>query len=129
MVNGNPDALPKPGSFAAPADQIVLLDLVFSIDSIITTVGVTGDVPIMIAAVIITVAMLIAADPLANFIHRNLTIAMFALGFLLLIGAALITGGFGFHFPKGYIYAAMAFSGAVEGHNMLARRRRKQPPE
>jgi predicted tellurium resistance membrane protein TerC len=130
MENASPDALPKPGSFAATAGQIVLLDLVFSIDSIITTVGMTGDVPIMIATVIITViAMLIAADPLANFIHRNLTTAMLALGFLLLIGATLIAGGFGFHFPKGYIYAAMAFSGAVEGHNMLARRRRKQPAE
>ena len=130
MENVNPDARPKSGSFAVPADQIVLLDVVFSIDSIITTVGMTGDDPIMIAAVIITViAMLIAADPLANFIHRNLTIAMLALGFLLLIGVTMIAGGFGFHFPKGYIYAAMAFSGAVVGHNMLARRRRKQPPE
>lgn len=64
-----------------------------------------------------------------NFIRRNPTIAMLAPGFLLLIGATLIAGGFGFHFPKGYIYAALAFSGAAEGLNRLARRRRKQPPK
>ncbi len=120
----------RPRAFAATVGQIVLLDLVFSIDSIITAVGMTGDVPIMIAAVIVAVmAMLIAAGPLSNFMHRNPTIVMLALGFLLLIGATLIADGFGFHFPKGYIYAAMAFSGAVEGLNMLARRRRKQPLE
>ncbi|PZR93149.1 MAG: hypothetical protein DLM68_01325 [Hyphomicrobiales bacterium] len=119
---------PRPRAFAATVGQIVLLDLVFSIDSIITAVGMTGDVPIMIAAVIVAVmAMLIAAGPLANFMHRNPTIVMLALGFLLLIGATLIADGFGFHFPKGYIYAAMAFSGAVEGLNLLARRRRKPP--
>lgn len=121
---------PKPRPFAATVGQIVLLDLVFSVDSIITAVGMTGDVPIMIAAVIVAVmTMLIAAGPLSNFMHRNPTIVMLALGFLLLIGATLIADGFGFHFPKGYIYAAMAFSSAVEGLNMLARRRRKRPPE
>jgi predicted tellurium resistance membrane protein TerC len=120
----------RSGAFAATVGQIALLDLVFSIDSIITAVGMTDHVAIMIIAVIAAVvAMLIAAGPLANFIHRNPTIVMLALGFLLLIGTALIADGFGFHFPKGYIYAAMAFSGAVEFLNTLARKRRKRPPE
>jgi predicted tellurium resistance membrane protein TerC len=102
---------------------------VFSIDSIITAVGMTEHVPVMIAAVIIAVTlMLVAAGPLANFIHRNPTIVMLALGFLLLIGATLIADGFGFHFPRGYIYSAMAFSAAVEGLNMLARKRRLPQP-
>ena len=84
----------------------------------------TEHLPIMIIAVVAAVlAMLLAADPLANFIHRNPTIVMLALGFLLLIGATLIAEGFGFHFPKAYIYSAMAFSGLVEGLNILARRR------
>ncbi len=121
---------PRTRAFATTVAQIVLLDLVFSIDSIITAVGMTDHVAIMIIAVIVAVvAMLIAAGPLANFIHRNPTIVMLALGFLLLIGTTLIADGFGFHFPKGYIYTAMAFSGAVEGLNMLARKRRKHPPD
>jgi len=125
------DEIPRTAkAFAAIVGQIVLLDLVFSIDSIITAVGMTDHVAIMIIAVIAAVAvMLIAAGPLANFIRRNPTIVMLALGFLLLIGTALIADGFGFHLPKGYIYTAMAFSGAVEGLNMLARKRRKRPPE
>lgn len=123
------DALPRTGTFAATTGQIVLLDLVFSIDSIITAVGMTEHVPIMIGAVLAAVtAMLIAAGPLSNFIHRNPTILMLALSFLLLIGATLIADGFGYHFPKGYIYTAMVFSGAVEGLNMLARNRRRRPP-
>jgi predicted tellurium resistance membrane protein TerC len=105
--------------------QIVLLDIVFSIDSILTAVGMTDQLPIMIAAVVIAVAiMMFAADPVGNFIGRNPTVVMLALGFLLLIGAVLIADGFGVHLPKAYIYAAMAFSGLVEGLNMLARRRR-----
>jgi predicted tellurium resistance membrane protein TerC len=125
------DEIPRTAkAFASIVGQIVLLDLVFSIDSIITAVGMTDHVAIMIIAVIAAVAvMLIAAGPLANFIRRNPTIVMLALGFLLLIGTALIADGFGFHLPKGYIYTAMAFSGAVEGLNMLARKRRKRPPE
>ena len=108
----------------------MLLDLVFSIDSIITAVGMIDHVAIMIIAVVVAVvAMLIAAGLLANFIRRNPTIVMLALGFLLLIGTALIADGFGFHLPKGYIYTAMAFSGAIEGLNMLARNRRNRPPD
>jgi len=106
--------------------QILLLDLVFSIDSIITAVGMTDEIAIMYIAVIVTVAvMLVAATPLANFIAKNPTIVMLALGFLLMIGMTLIADGFGFHVPKGYIYAAMGFSALVEGLNMLARRRKK----
>ena len=111
--------------FSAAIAQIIALDLVFSIDSILTAVGMTDDVPIMIAAVLITVTiMLFAADPLARFIEKNPTLVMLALAFLVMIGLVLIADGFGFHVPKGYIYAAMAFSVAVEFLNMLGRDRR-----
>jgi predicted tellurium resistance membrane protein TerC len=117
-------------TFASAIAQILLLDLVFSIDSIITAVGMTEHVPIMVIAVIVTVAvMLVAADPLANFINRNPTIVMLALGFLLMIGMALVAEGFGAHVPKGYIYAAMAFSTLVEAFNMLSRRARRKREE
>ena len=114
-------------SFAAAMGQIVMLDLVFSIDSIITAVGMTPHVPIMVIAVVVAViAMLLAATPLSNFINANPTVIMLALGFLLMIGMVLIAEGFGAHVPKGYIYAAMAFSVAVEGLNILARRARQR---
>ncbi|WP_420470266.1 TerC family protein [Brevundimonas sp. FT23042] len=103
--------------------QIILLDMVFSIDSILTAVGMTDHVVVMMIAVVIAVlTMLLAADPLADFIDKNPTVVMLALGFLLMIGAVLIADGFGVHVPKGYIYAAMAFSAMVEGLNMLSRR-------
>ena len=106
--------------------QILLLDLVFSVDSIITAVGMTDHLAIMYIAVIVAITvMLVAATPLANFIEKNPTIVMLALGFLLMIGMTLIADGFGFHVPKGYIYAAMGFSALVEALNMLARRRRQ----
>ncbi|MES2860368.1 MAG: TerC family protein [Pseudomonadota bacterium] len=102
--------------------QIIILDLVFSIDSILTAVGMTEHLPIMVVAVLAAVTvMLLAADPLANFIAKNPTVVMLALGFLLMIGLVLIADGFGFHVPKGYIYAAMAFSAGVEALNMLSR--------
>ena len=116
----------KPISFISAIVQILMLDLVFSIDSILTAVGMTDQLPIMAAAVVIAVLlMLLASGPISAFIHRNPTIVMLALGFLLMIGMALIAEGTGFHVPKGYIYAAMAFSAFVEGLNMLARRRRR----
>ena len=103
--------------------QIIMLDLVFSIDSILTAVGMTDHVPIMMVAVIIAVAaMLFASDPLGDFIDKNPTVVMLALGFLLMIGMVLIADGFGVHVPKGYIYAAMAFSALVEGLNMMGRK-------
>nr|WP_281493764.1 TerC family protein [Ancylobacter koreensis] len=112
-------------SFSAAIVQILILDLVFSVDSIITAVGMTEHIPIMVIAVVFAVlTMLFAAGPLANFINRNPSIVMLALGFLLLIGTTLIAEGFGAHVSKGYIYTAMAFSAGVEGLNMLQRRRR-----
>ena len=125
------DAAPdKKGSVAiglgAAIFQILLLDIVFSIDSILTAVGMTDDLPVMVVAVVVAVGvMLLAADPLANFIARNPSVVMLALGFLLMIGAVLIADGFGVHVPKGYIYAAMAFSAGVEALNMAQRGRRK----
>lgn len=112
--------------FAAAIGQILMLDMVFSIDSIITAVGMTPHVPIMVVAVIVAVGvMLLAADPLANFINANPSVVMLALGFLMMIGTILVADGFGYHVPRGYIYAAMTFSALIEGLNMLARRRRR----
>ncbi|MBD0427459.1 TerC family protein [Aquisalinus flavus] len=112
--------------FAAVVTQILILDAVFSIDSILTAVGMTDYLPVMFIAVIVAViVMLIAADPMAEFIRRHPTIVMLALGFLLLIGTTLIAEGFGAHLPKGYIYAAMAFSAFVEALNMMARKSRR----
>jgi predicted tellurium resistance membrane protein TerC len=123
------DLLDKKGraslSFGSAIAQILALDVVFSVDSILTAVGMTEHLPIMMAAVIIAVGlMLVASGPLARFIHDNPTVVMLALGFLLMIGATLIAEGFGVHVPKGYIYAAMAFSALIEGLNMMARRRK-----
>ena len=113
--------------FAAAIGQILLLDMVFSIDSIITAVGMTEHLPIMIIAVVVSVlVMLLAAEPLAKFINDNPTVVMLALGFLIMIGMTLIAEGFGAHVPKGYVYAAMAFSAAIESLNMLARRARQK---
>ena len=113
-------------SFGAAIVQILLLDLVFSVDSILTAVGMTEHLPVMVVAVVCAVlVMLFAAEPMANFINRNPTVVMLALGFLLMIGAVLIADGFGVHVPKGYIYTAMAFSAAVEALNIWSRNRRK----
>jgi predicted tellurium resistance membrane protein TerC len=112
-------------AFSTVIAQILVLDLVFSIDSIITAVGMTPHLPIMVVAVVFSVAvMLLAANPLANFINRNPTVVMLALAFLLMIGTTLIAEGMGFHVPKGYIYAAMAFSALVEVLNVFARNSR-----
>ena len=112
-------------TFGSAIVQIIALDMVFSIDSILTAVGMTDHSPIMVAAVVITVGiMLVAADPLARFIDRNPTLVMLALAFLVMIGLVLIADGFGFHVPKGYIYAAMGFSVGVEVLNILKRNRR-----
>jgi predicted tellurium resistance membrane protein TerC len=114
-------------SFGSAIAQILALDLVFSIDSILTAIGMTDHLPVMVVAVIVAVGvMMFAATPLANFIARNPTVVMLALGFLLMIGAVLIAEGFGVHVPKGYIYTAMAFSAGVETLNILARRRREK---
>jgi predicted tellurium resistance membrane protein TerC len=113
--------------FGAVIGQILLLDLVFSIDSILTAVGMTEHLPVMVIAVVTAVlVMLLAAEPLANFINKNPTVVMLALGFLLMIGVVLIADGFGVHVPKGYIYTAMAFSAGVEALNIWSRRRRER---
>ena len=135
-IHHNVDPDPNPDLFdtgkpslgvTAAVGQILLLDLVFSLDSIITAVGMTEHIPIMVVAVVIAVTvMLLAADPLSRFIHENPTIVMLALAFLLLIGTVLIADGFGVHVPKGYIYAAMLFSALVEALNMLSRRARRR---
>ena len=135
-IHHNVDPSPNPDvfdtsktvmTFGAAIVQISLLNIVFSIDSILTAIGMTDDVPVMVIAVVVSVgAMLFAARPLAGFIEKNPTIVMLALGFLLMIGTTLIAEGFGAHIPKGYIYAAMAFSVLVEVLNILARRARQR---
>ena len=113
--------------FAAAIGQILMLDLVFSIDSIITAVGMTEHLPIMVIAVVVAVmVMLLASEPLAKFINDNPTVVMLALGFLIMIGMTLIAEGFGAHVPKGYVYAAMAFSATVETLNIVARQIREK---
>lgn len=127
MFEGKPARNAVDMTFAAAITQILLLDLVFSIDSIVTAVGMTEHIPIMFIAVVVAVTvMLVAANPLARFIQNNPTIVMLALGFLMMIGMTLIAEGFGAHVPKGYVYTAMAFSAAIEGLNMMARRSRQK---
>jgi predicted tellurium resistance membrane protein TerC len=123
----DPDA--GTASFGGVLFQIVLLDIVFSLDSVLTAVGMVDEIAIMIAAVVIAVGvMLVASGPLAKFVHDHPSVKMLALAFLLLIGVTLIADGFGFHIDKAYIYAAMAFSVFVEALNLRARRKRVPPP-
>ena len=111
----------------AVAIQIGILDIVFSFDSVITAVGMAKHVEVMIAAIVISmVVMLLAAGPVSRFVAAHPTIKMLALSFLVLIGVMLVADGLGFHIPKGYIYFAMAFSVVVEGLNLLVRRRRRR---
>ena len=107
--------------------QIIIIDMVFSLDSIITAIGMAQDLEIMIAAVIIAcVIMYVSSGPVARFVAEHPTTKMLALAFLVLIGVALVADGFKFHIPRGYIYFAIAFSAAVEAFNVLARRNRKK---
>jgi predicted tellurium resistance membrane protein TerC len=107
--------------------QLTVIDLVFSVDSIITAVGLAEHLEVMIAAVVISmIVMFVAARPVGEFIERNPTSKMLALAFLLMIGLALLADGFHFHIPRGYIYSAMAFSAGVEFLNVLARRSRRK---
>jgi predicted tellurium resistance membrane protein TerC len=111
--------------------QIAMLDIVFSLDSVITAVGVADHVEVMIAAVVVAVGiMMVAAEPTSRFVNKHPTVKMLALSFLMLIGMALVADAFHFHIPRNYLYFAIAFSGLVEGLNRLAdrhckRRRRK----
>jgi predicted tellurium resistance membrane protein TerC len=119
---GAPQAPPR-GSFMAVIVQIAIIDMVFSIDSIVTAIGMAQHVEVMIAAVVIAVGiMYVASGTVAGFIARHPTTKMLALAFLLLIGVTLVADGLGFHIDKGYIYAAMAFSISVEAINILSRR-------
>ncbi len=107
--------------------QIALLDIIFSLDSVITAIGMVGDIRIMAAAIIIAVVvMLLAAGPVSAFINRHPTVKMLAFSFLILIGMALVADGMGFHIPRGYLYFAVGFSVFVEGLNLMARRKRRQ---
>ena len=116
-------------SFGGVLLQIVLLDIVFSLDSVLTAVGMVDEVAVMITAVIIAVGvMFVASGPLAAFVHRHPSVKMLALAFLLLIGVTLVADGFGFHIDKAYIYAAMAFSVFVEALNLRSRRSRRATP-
>lgn len=116
----------KLASFASVITQIVLLDIVFSVDSVITAVGMSDHLPVMIIAVVIAVLMMMfAANPIADFVEKHPTVKMLALAFLILIGTSLIAEGLGQHIPKGYIYFAMGFSIVVEMLNMRARRVRQ----
>ena len=118
---------PKPGAFFWVIMQIIVVDMVFSLDSIITAIGMAQDLEIMIAAVIIACAvMYVSSGPVARFVAEHPTTKMLALAFLVLIGVALVADGFKFHIPRGYIYFAIVFSAAVEGFNVLARRNRKK---
>ncbi|WP_225764742.1 TerC family protein [Stenotrophomonas sp. Marseille-Q4652] len=104
--------------------QIAIIDIVFSLDSVITAVGIADHIPVMVAAILLAVAvMLLAANPLGRFIDANPTVKMLALAFILLVGAVLVLDGLDVHVPKPYIYAAMGFSVLVEWLNLLMRRR------
>ncbi len=111
-------------SFASVIVQIMLLDIVFSLDSVITAVGMVDELWVMVAAVILSVAiMMVAAEPISAFVHKHPTVKMLALSFLLLIGMSLLLEGFGQHVPKGYVYFAMGFSVFVEMINLRLRRK------
>jgi len=114
-------------SFSGTIVQIMLFDVVFSLDSVITAVGVAEHVWVMVGAIVAAMAvMLVASDALAGFIERHESVRMLALSYLLLIGMMLVADGFGVHMPRGYVYAAMSFSALVEGMNLLAAERRKR---
>ena len=113
--------------FAMIVSQIIVIDLVFSVDSIVTAIGMAEHIGVMIAAVVVAVAIMYAASgAVSGFISRHPTTRMLALAFLLMIGFALVADGLGFHIPRAYLYTAMAFSAAVEALNVIARRNRRK---
>jgi predicted tellurium resistance membrane protein TerC len=124
---GDASAKPKSSAFFWIIVQIIIIDLVFSLDSIITAIGMAQDIEVMIAAVVIACfVMYVSSGPVARFVAEHPTTKMLALAFLVLIGVALVADGFKFHIPRGYIYFAISFSLAVEAFNILARRNRKR---
>lgn len=129
MLEGNEGGHGNPGAalFASVLVQIFLLDLIFSLDSVLTPVGMADDIEIMIAAIVIAIGvMLLAAEPMSAFVHKHPTVKMLALSFLLLIGVALIADALEFHIPRGFLYFGIAFATGVEILNLLARRRAAQ---
>jgi predicted tellurium resistance membrane protein TerC len=125
--DGESDSAPKAGAFFWVIVQIIVIDMVFSLDSIITAIGMAQDLQIMIAAVVVAcIIMYVSSGPVARFVTEHPTTKMLALAFLVLIGVALVADGFKFHIPRGYIYFAIAFSAAVELFNVLAKRNRKK---
>lgn len=116
-------------AFASVIAQIMVLDLVFSLDSVITAVGIADEVPVMVAAMVVAIAiMMIAATPIADFVEAHPSTKMLALAFLVMVGMALVADGLHFHIERGFIYAAMVFSGAVEMLNLWRQKRRKSRP-
>ena len=130
-VEGDKDGAEKKGgtsAFLLVIAQIIVIDVVFSLDSIITAIGMAQELAIMIAAVVIACFVMYASSgPVARFVAEHPTTKMLALAFLVLIGVALVADGFEFHIPRGYIYFAIAFSAAVEFFNVLAKRNRQKP--
>jgi predicted tellurium resistance membrane protein TerC len=125
--DAEPDGEPKASAFFWVIVQIIVIDMVFSLDSIITAIGMSQDLEIMIAAVVIAcIVMYVSSGPVARFVANHPTTKMLALAFLVLIGVALVADGFQFHIPRGYIYFAMLFAAAVELFNVLARRNRRK---
>jgi predicted tellurium resistance membrane protein TerC len=125
--DAEPDGEPKASAFFWVIVQIIVIDMVFSLDSIITAIGMAQDLEIMIAAVVIAcIVMYVSSGPVARFVANHPTTKMLALAFLVLIGVALVADGFQFHIPRGYIYFAMLFAAAVELFNVLARRNRRK---
>jgi predicted tellurium resistance membrane protein TerC len=125
--DGDNDDVPRSSAFFWVIIQIIVIDMVFSLDSIITAIGMAQDLEIMIAAVVIAcLIMYVSSGPVARFVAEHPTTKMLALAFLVLIGVALVADGFKFHIPRGYIYFAIAFSAAVEFFNVLAKRNRKR---
>ena len=128
LMTGEEDFRQKAAaSFAAVIVQIGVFDLIFSLDSVITAVGMAEHLSVMIAAIVLAMAlMLVASGPVSKFIEQNPSVKMLGLSFLLLIGVALLADAAHFHIPRGYLYFAVAFSGLVEAFNQFARRRRKR---
>jgi predicted tellurium resistance membrane protein TerC len=119
----DPDSEPTAAKFLLVIVQIAIIDIVFSLDSVITAVGMVRNIPVMVAAIVLAVlVMIFASNPVGEFIDRNPTIRMLALAFIMMIGVVLIAEGIDLHIPRGYIYFAMAFSAVVEGLNLRAKR-------
>ena len=124
----NPTASKRKATFWSVITQIAIIDIVFSLDSVITAVGMVNHVPIMVAAILISVGiMLVAVNPINNFIHKHPSTKMLAFALLLLVGVALVADGMGFHLPKGYIYFGVAFSLAIEMLNIYRQKKLASP--